>query len=580
MIKFTIEQKKVINTVKKRVDVLACPGSGKTTVLIERINKLITKGVRANRILVISFSNKAVENVKEKLKRDDVIVKTFHSYANALVQAHHQDLGFIHPPVLIAEAQSLLRMRDAMLAKPKSFKLLNQHYQGLDSKKMLKLCSQYYLSQDELISQIQADTNQSWEAVFRKLEIIFKYYGKQKRLDSKIEYIDMLPMAKKLVHDMQNDIDFKYLFVDEAQDMSATQAELLSVLACSVSNVMTFGDSNQAIYGFMGGKYMELSSLMNNVQKLELTYSHRLPQPIADFAVALINSNSEIHPIVGYSSNIKPKLYPFPTNGGSDIYPKLMKSIYSKTKSKQTSIAVLARTKAQLREVDSALLNKGYHTTRVYLVEDISHVLKVIKLLNKLDSRNLLSPKSNLEKIKFEKSIAKIMDVPYCKAMRRVFSDCRKISLRLMDAKHLESKYLLGEKIYLKLVRVNQGMHKDAKVELGRWEAIARKFSNTSDFVKHIKQINSKPKITLSTIHGAKGGEWDYVIVAGIVEGSIPFYKSDTPSKVEEERRLLYVASTRAKKELFLIQEKYKQFDGKSRFITKKVEKTVEHMHL
>lgn len=579
MFKFTEEQSKVINTVKIHVEVLACPGSGKTTVLIARINNLIQTGVSAKSILVVSFSNKAVENIKERLKNDDVVVKTFHSYACTLIKANYLDLGYKHSPSLITEAQSLSRMGIAIAAKPKSFKFVCKNYASQDHNQLLELYRLYHYSQDELKNLIQADTDEVNEAVLRRLNNIFKYYCKQKIRDSKIEYSDMIPIAKKLVLKLKSAIGFEYLFVDEAQDMSTSQAGLLSIMASSIPNVMSFGDSNQAIYGFMGGKYVGLSSLMNDVHKLKLTYSHRLPQPVADFAVELLNNKKDATLIKGYNSKIKPKLLPFPEGGGRDVYSKLMKYIFTKSGSNKASIAVLARTKAQLREVDAALLNKGFHTTRAYFHHDISHVFKVIELMNVLGSYKLVNPKSNLEKIKFEKKIAKVLDFPYSKEVRRSYTDCRKISLRIMDANHLESKYQLAAKIYLKLLRANQGMYKDARIELGRWEAIARKFSTTSALVKRIKVINGKQSVTLSTIHGAKGGEWDYVIVAGIVEGCIPFYKSDTELMIEEERRLLYVASTRARKELFLVQECYKTYNQKSRFLTKRAENLVEHMH-
>jgi DNA helicase II / ATP-dependent DNA helicase PcrA len=578
--KFTEEQSKVINTVKIHVEVLACPGSGKTTVLIARINNLIQTGVSAKRILVISFSNKAVENVKQKLMNEDVVVKTFHSYANFLIKANYKGLGYKNSPTLITEAQSLLRMGKAIAAKPNSFKFVAKHYATLDPNQLLELYRLYHYSQDELKNLIQTETDDVNEAVFRKLNNIFKLYSKQKLGDSKIEYSDMIPLAKKLTLRKKSAIGFEYLFVDEAQDMSTSQAGLLSVMASSIPNVMSFGDSNQAIYGFMGGKYVGLSSLMNRVHKLKLTHSHRLPQPVADLAFELLNNKNDVTPIKGYTSKIKPKLLPFPEGGGRDVYPNLMKYIFTKSESNTASIAVLARTKSQLREVDAALLNKGFHTNRAYFHHDISHVLKVIELMNVLDSNKLVKPKTNLEKIKLEKKIAKVLDFPFSKKARRSYSDCRKISLRIMDANHLESKYQLAAKIYLKLLRANQGMYKDARIELGRWEAIARKFSTTTAFVKRIKVTNAKQSITLSTIHGAKGGEWDYVIVAGIVEGCIPFYKSVTREMIEEERRLLYVASTRARKELFLVQEYYKTYNQKSSFLTKRVEKLVEQMNI
>ncbi len=580
MVKYTEEQKSIIRNKDKRVEVLACPGSGKTTVLIGKVRKLIGRGISPKKILIVSFSNKAVENIKEKLNSNSVAIRTFHAYANGIIKKRYKDLGYKQlPDVIINEAESIQLMNEAMEAKPKTIKLLSKRINGLDAKAMLAEYSHYQYKQLQLQSsnQTKPNRNASKDVLNSKMEKIFKCYKKIKIKKSKIDYVDMMPMAKKLIGNQQEDIDFEYLFVDEVQDMSASQLSFLFVLSEKIPNLMTFGDPNQAIYGFNGAANMDLSSMMTNVKSLKLTRSHRLPQPIADFAASLMNT--ETTKIVGYSSDIKPKLCKFPAAKGRGIYPKLLKDIYTNAGSNASvTIAVLARTKAQLREIDAAILNRGYNSVRGYIDGDVNHVFKLLKLLDKLTSRIGKEPRTNNGKVRFERLIAKSLEFPYNKEQRRTFTDCRKLALNLMSNKNLEGKYILAKNIYLKLLRVNGEPVKDVKSELERWEPISRDFSNTSDFIEHIDLIHTKPEVCLSTIHAAKGGEWDYVIVAGLVEGGIPFYKSITQEQVDEERRLLYVAATRAKKELFLVQERYKTHDKKSSFLTADVEKFVECM--
>ncbi|MGY6177748.1 3'-5' exonuclease [Paraburkholderia strydomiana] len=118
--------------------------------------------------------------------------------------------------------------------------------------------------------------------------------------------------------------------------------------------------------------------------------------------------------------------------------------------------------------------------------------------------------------------------------------------------------------------------------ELGRWQTTSQRFQRVGQLRAHIANLSRRPKVVTSTIHGAKGDEWDHVIVLGVTDGSIPFYREITRRDIEEERRLFYVAVTRARKSLHLFHAPFhhapsrQQFSNASRFLTFKVKRALE----
>lgn len=587
MLDFTVEQLKIINTKKHHVEVIACPGSGKTEVLKARILKLIDTGVAPERILVLSFSNQAVSTVRAKLNQDFVAQMTFHAYGSSLLNKNYQRLGYSKKPKLLTPNRQVTVMAQALTTKPKSLKTINKAFRDAaqdikvnsnelmdlylrvhgDNESVTKLAKIY----EEFAPYLQCET---------AIKNIFIKYEKLKKQKGLIDYSDMVKCAKRIVNEVGAQ-DYQYLFVDECQDMSKAQAQLLIALSKVIPNVMTFGDPNQAIYGFMGGQYWQLSKLMPEVVQYPLTQSFRLTQGTADFATVLINPEVGAGSFKGRSPGMSPILYKCKSaQERSNKLLGVIVKVIQRNKNRRPTIAVLARTKAQLRDFEAVLLNNSYKVDSKFRTQQLEYVEKVIALLNMLKKLDNQKPSKKLGKQKLERRILKVTKLGSKSFKPRTLAQCRRLINHIQFTPSLEGRYILARKILEKLLRSVGELSKDIRAELGRWEPIARKFDNASVLKRYIHKLQAQPSIVTSTIHGAKGGEWDYVLVLGVIDGCLPHYtainlKNNNQKRLEaEERRIFNVAVTRPRKRLYLFEEPFhhartkKTYIEPSRFLT------------
>lgn len=593
-VKYTAEQQKIITTQDPCVEVLACPGSGKTAVLLARISYLINSGLSPDKILVLSFSNSTVDLIKDKLIDTSVHVKTFHSFGATIVQDNYKQLGFKRRPKLLSPMQQRETMAEVLTEKPKSHKAIKtafKEFQDIEFD-IIHLIEVNARAQGDYraVSEL-AQMDQKFLPYAQHpdaVKNIFIGYRKLKKQGGFIDYADMVKLAKKVLEPAASQYD--HVLVDECQDMSDNQAELLQGLATIIPNVMTFGDPNQAIYGFMGGKYRP--DILSNRRLFHLTKSFRLTYPIAELATSLFNTSTK-KPIKGRGPGNLPQLFDC---ANVQARSKILVSIISNLTFEQSevgiqpSIAVLARTKAQLRDIESVLLFEDFMVEAKYRLPQPEHVERVMALLKMIDQLADLTPTTKAEKVKLEQRILKVTKSEDENFNPRTLANCRRLIKSGQVTPSLEGRYILARKIYEKLLRASENPSlKDIRSELGRWEPIARKFDEVLAFKKHIRELQKKSPIITSTIHGAKGREWDYVLVLGVTDGSIPHY-SATKLKdkfmvnlLEEERRLFYVAVTRPKKGLFIFHEPIHHapsstvYTKPSRFMTQEVMDLFEH---
>ncbi len=360
--------------------------------------------------------------------------------------------------------------------------------------------------------------------------------------------------------------------------MSLAQMRLLSAAVEKIPNVMMFGDPRQSIFGFMGAQFHNVSDVTDRFHTMPLTKSFRLSHQTALLADAILEGETSI---VGAHDGERPTLTSCKSTVKQEdeivaLVGKLMASGVS-----PDEIAILGRTKAQLRAIDQALLcSAGYATQPRYeerLIEHTHRMLDLLLLLNRsyMRMRELSKPDAEQRK-QIEDKLAAFVDggVP-----AKVLADCRRRFMEAARAPTFAGRYVAIKKIYLRLMRVANEDVKPIRIELGRWDAISSQFNSVKKLRSTIRQLEEQTPVTLSTIHGAKGDEWDHVIIAGVTDGSIPFYREMARGELDEERRLLYVAATRARQRLHLFHAPYhhapsgQRFDEPSRFLTPAVRK-------
>ena len=457
-------QKAAVENTNNQLLIVAGPGSGKTTVLTNRIAYLIMeKGVLPENCLAITFTRRAAGEMRERLekllsaKSEFINIHTFHSLCLAILKENHDAAGL---------------SEDFKVISPQEKKLFNENELTDD---MLEF--------DDLITKTVQ--------LFTDYPQILKNYQNQ----------------------------FKYLSVDEYQDIDENQYKLIRLLAPENANICAIGDPNQAIYGFRGGSAEFFKNFKNdytNVQIINLKNNYRSAESIVNAS----NQMLETYNIISRCEKPHEKItiHTAPTDkaeaefivstienliGGHSFF-----SIDSDRSSGEredysfSDFAILYRTSSQLKPLIEALERSGMPYVKLSddLLCDRKPVINLLKKLN--DTGSLVSQIETLE---------------------------NEFKCEIED-------YILK---YLK--------------------DVAGGCENKKDFIHQISLVKESDtldlradRISLMTLHASKGLEFNCVFVAGLENGIIPLYRAETPEEIEEERRLLYVGMTRAKERLFL----------------------------
>ena len=589
----------------KLAEVKATAGSGKTHTLIQRLMFWASKGVPADKILVLSYSKETVAELQHRIKLfpnksmgqpsvladnesldaylSKVTIQTTHGFANGLlpqqevlsektavalfskaIKAVQRDCGKnVLWPAISTEIKQLRLKRLAVLARAEN---LSHVLKFLD----VVQASKVTLTEAVLSSQF-ADL----APYVKVLRAVRRRYAAIKKSNTVIGFGDMLLQATMAIRDGTVSVPYTHILVDEYQDCSLSQVHLLAEVAkLSGRAMMVFGDPNQAIYGFGGASYTPLSSVLDGVVELNLPGSRRLTAQNAALASAVLGLGAK-HAIQTSREGELPVLV------CEDSEAKQIQHVASDIKqlidagTSPDQIVVLARTKALLTPVEQTLLGSGVQTKRKGTIRDRKHMLRVLRLVHLVERCD--NKKVALSPEKLRKVFSRKINVAGGK-WKDASAELRKVS----RAPSLEGRYRLCAKTYL---RLRGGVRKDADVQadVNRWEPLCRGHSDAIAMRDAIRAIDQTAVVT-GTIHSAKGGEWEHVFIVGVTDGYLPLYLSwDDNRALGEERNLLYVAITRAHETVRLYHSpanharSRQRFDELSRFLDQRVLKTVQN---
>jgi len=589
--------------------ILAGAGSGKTKVLTHRVAYLISqKGIPPENILVLTFTNKAAGEMKERILKlirypqptthnSLPTMGTFHSFCARLLRREGHHLGFPPSFSIYDEGDALDAVKEAM----KNLDLSNQK-----------------ISPSSVRHTISGAKNEMMPALeyprfargFFQETVAKIYLEYQKILDKNkaVDFDDLLLLTVKLFQNHPDvlakyQIQFRYILIDEYQDTNAVQYLLAKLLANRHKNICVVGDSAQSIYSFRGADFRNIVNFKNDYPQafvFNLEQNYRSTQTILDAAFAVISKN-HTHPILKlWTENpLGDRVHIAEIRNEQEealfIVQTIKQFLSSPTNSELptlNSFAVLYRTNAQSRALEEIFLKTGMPYVlvggiRFYERKEIKDILAYLKLaVNPLDSIS----QSRIEKIskgranKFHEYISNIKsDTPE-------FSDYT--TLQLLDG-------ILESTGYLQYIDdgTENGVSRVENVKELR--SVAEQFPNTTDFLENVALVESeysfdeknkrsknnpnKEAVTLTTLHQAKGLEWPVVFLVGMEEGLFPHSRCLlNPDEMEEERRLCYVGITRAKQRVFLTYTRQRLIFGTrsnnlvSRFIIDLPENLVE----
>lgn len=572
-------QQEAVKAMNGPVLILAGAGSGKTRVLTHRVAYLVEKDISSDSILLVTFTNKAANEMKDRLQKllsvpVLPVSGTFHSICARILRKDGREIKISPNFIIYDTSDSLDLIKDVMTA-------MNLSQKDFNPRAVLGTIGQ---AKNQLINSLEYP--QYARGLFQKtVSDIYLSYQKKLKENDALDFDDLIMETVRLfrtaVLEKYQD-KWRYILVDEYQDTNFAQFELTKLLAKKYQNICVVGDFSQSIYSWRGADFRNLlnfKSVFPKVKVFNLEQNYRSTQKILDAAFGVISKNKS-HPILKlWTENASgEKIIMYEARSEQDEAKFIISQI---SQINYANFAVLYRTNAQSRVLEEAFLHEGIPYilvggTRFYDRKEIKDVLSYLRLIH--NSKDSVSYK-RLEKLG-KTRLAKFED--WCHPDVTSGSLANASTLEILD-KVLEITNYLG---LFDIENEEDLMRLENIKEL---RSVAQQFPILSEFLENValveKESNarmtsdqsqiSRGAVTLMTLHAAKGLEFPTVFMIGMEEGVFPHSRSlmDT-SEMEEERRLCYVGITRARQKLYLTYAKKRLFFGtrssnlQSRFLT------------
>lgn len=568
--------------------ILAGAGSGKTRALTFRAAYLmLEKAVAPENILLLTFTNKAAEEMKARIQKlltqsslfqvhGSPFAGTFHSFCARILRKEGHLLGIPQNYVIYDESDQTEAIKEIL----KKLDLSEKEY------KPASVLSSISQAKNELISELEYPqyARGSWQ---KNVAQIYLDYQKFLRENGVVDFDDLIFRVVELFKKFSDILGkyqnkYQYILVDEYQDTNHAQYVLTKLLASRYRNLTVVGDASQSIYGWRGANFRNLMNLKGDFPDLKiinLEQNYRSTQKILDVAYSVISRNTS-HPILKlWTQNEEgEKVYLFEASNENQEAEFVVNRISRLLDKRRLSdFAVLYRTNAQSRVLEEFFLHAGIPYklvggTRFYQRKEIKDVLAYLRLIS--NPKDTISRRrvEKLGKGRLERFMGWLSEIKSQEETNPSKID----TLVLLDGALRASGYL---DLYDPQVEEDLARLENIK-EL---RSVATQFTNLNDFLENVSLVeqeevagnqNSAEAVTLMTLHSAKGLEFPVVFIIGMEEGLFPHNRALMDlSELEEERRLCYVGITRAKEKLFLIHCRNRLFFGQrstgeiSRFI-------------
>ncbi|MDD2518581.1 MAG: UvrD-helicase domain-containing protein [Bacilli bacterium] len=596
------QQLEAVTTTEGPLLVLAGAGSGKTKVLTTRIAYLITeKNVHPGSILAITFTNKAAKEMKSRVinilgpMAHEIQISTFHSFGLLIIKEHCEKLSYKRNFTILDSSDSLTMIKKVM-------KELNLDPKVYNPKSIKNIISS---NKNELIDAEGYSKFVHTEFDEKVLEI-FRRYEKRLFEGNSLDFDDllMLPLVLfKKYPDILKEYQekYKYILIDEYQDTNEAQYLLTKLISAKYQNICVVGDESQSIYSFRGANFRNILNFekdYKNPKVILLERNYRSTKYILNVANDIIKNNSQRKDKNLWTDN---------NDGSKVVYHQSFseKDEASFVVEKATElinegisggdIAVLYRTNAQSRNLEEAFLKvrlpyKVVGSVYFYNRKEIKDLIAYLKVIyNEADNINFLRvinvPKRGIGDKTIERLSNKAIDeetslygaIESGKELefKKIIEDI-KLKTENMTLTELVD-YVLDKSGMRQELLNEKTIESEIRLEnLEEFKTITKEFEERNgiisleEFLYEISLVadveeykNNKDAVTLMTIHSAKGLEFDYVFIVGLEETIFPHSNSsDSLDEIEEERRLCYVAVTRAKEKLWLVNSRRRTIYG------------------
>ena len=584
--------------------ILAGAGSGKTSVLTARVAYLIKeRGVDPRSIVAITFTNKAAKEMKDRIIKEvgsigySIQISTFHSFGLRIIKENHNLLGYDRNFTILDSDDSLTVIKKILKDMNIDSKRCNPKF----IKNRISSCKNEMITPDKYRAFVNDEVS----------DIIYKVYKKYQETllrNNSLDFDDLLVKPIELFTKHPDVLAsyqemFKYIFIDEYQDTNEAQYTLSKMISAKYKNICVVGDDAQSIYSWRGANFKNILNFEKDYKDAKvilLEQNYRSTKTILNAANSVIKNNVQKKDKNLWTENEEGEKIKYVRALDEKDEASFVTKEVKKLRNEGVSlddIAVLYRTNAQSRTIEEGFLNSNipYKIVGAYAfysrkeIKDLLAYLKLIynpkddvsltrvinypkrgigpKTIDNLSMDAVLNDTSMFDVIKSGKELAFKNMILEMKEKSEELSLTETIDMVLLKSgikSDLESEHTLEADIRLENLEEFKSITKTFEEESGI--ASLEDFLNEVSLVSDVndEKNDNTPKVTLMTIHSVKGLEFSYVFVIGMEENIFPHVNSLEEGSLEEERRLCYVAITRAKKKLYLVNALRRMLFGRS----------------
>lgn len=598
-------QKKIVESADGPMLVVAAAGSGKTRILTERVRYLLEEKKTPSRILALTFTNKAAGEMRERLENisglaDRAYIGTIHSFCQTIIQAYGNVLGFPEPPTIFdQESDRIAVLEEVFIENPELSRLLNKKRTDRDRRnylyEILKEISAWKRDWDQYSALRAGDWPDHLES------LVFRDYNERLQSHGAIDFDDVLLNACEILRERPKVAQiyhrtYRYICVDEAQDLNAVQYSIIKTLAEDSRNILMVGDPHQAIYGFNGSSkdfmLKQFPSDFPDVLTIELRENYRSSRAVIlaanalypdsiDPSTAVLNGVLRVQPCANEAEEARWIVDRIDEHLKLGIHPDIEGPVTPER------IAVLARNRYLFPPLEKDLEERGLSFHLRKPASDAALESEFGKALD-LGLRILVNPRDELHRktlgtlLKTDLPSAMERDDPveFLGSVRVDGSFWSRTWPELVTAcRTLDRDFSQFPQVMTGLDRMLRESAKEhdsstaseewavaiADIEYLQqvWKNYTRHFTADARGIGHFRNQmamgvtvpHGDPKgLTLGTIHTVKGLEYDIVFVMGLCEGSFPDYRAVRAggNALAEEKNDAFVAITRSKRLLYL----------------------------
>ncbi|MGE8719909.1 ATP-dependent helicase [Leptospira terpstrae] len=581
--------------------VVAGAGTGKTNTLVNKLASLVQNGLDPSSLLLLTFTRRAAKEMLSRAttKLDSRMMSvhggTFHSFCHHFLRKYSLAVSLNANFTILDEddATSLVGMaRDQVVSQQSKVRFPKKET-------LAEIFSSCFNLQISLEKVLQKDYP-IFLGLAKEIQEVKSKFAELKLKHNSLDFDDLLDFTRKILMEEESireriALQYKYILVDEYQDTNRIQAHIACLLASKHQNILVVGDDAQCIYGFRGANVnnmLDFPKIFPNTKTIHLTENYRSTQSVLDLANAVLDQSKENYKknLIAHNqvSSHKPQHTKFESSEEEAewISDKILELYEENTPLSEIAVLFRAGYISNLLEVKLSAKQIPFRKYGGKRFLDLAHVKDFLAYLRIVDNpKDLLSwnriflleknigkkyaqvlyrnlENHNFQWINIKESPTFFLGIP--EGAKLSFQQL--MSIFQSQSSHLTNSMAIVESVlthYLPILEQEYDDFEKRKLDFDSLKILTKSSPNLSDYLANLtldptEKLESSPIntedefLTLSTIHSAKGLEWKYVFTMQVVEGSLPSSRIKTTQDLEEERRLFYVAITRAKQGLYL----------------------------